>query len=473
MGVQDAATQLTRGGRRTELDTGTRVLLCAVAIAALLMAALGNFSPELLPDSGGYLDLPGWPGFLSWPRTPFYGWFVQALGGEGAFPAIPALQFLALSLAAIALPSAARRFGMSHDAAIALALPIPFGNAALLFTNDVHPDILAVALALGGIAFVLRICATQRTRVAAASALVGCAGLAYLLKPAFLAFCGVLPLLALLLLRSRGVSLRQAIARAAVLGLLVSSPFLAYAGLRHAVVGQFHVVSFGGIASSGLAGSMLRPETVDRLPPEHRDLARHVLGERDRLASEGKMLPIPLNSRNERSFLSTALGYFDVLARNYDNVVFAIVMPFVQPGRDWMEIDRQLQSFARAVIVAEPAHYAAWVAGATARFIGMATVLNLSFGLAAVSLVLVFLGSTMMGRLPVASPAPDPTDASRDWAPLLLVVGAWTLANYLPAVLVTFPARRYVDIAGLLLASPLVLGILRVVARSRWLGSPA
>jgi hypothetical protein len=125
------------------------------------------------------------------------------------------------------------------------------------------------------------------------------------------------------------------------------------------------------------------------------------------------------------------------------------------------------------VIVAEPVHYAAWVTGATARFVGMATVLNLSFGLAAVSLVLVFLASTMMGRLPVASPAPDPTDASRDWAPLLLVVGAWTLANYLPAVLVTFPARRYVDIAGLLLASPLVLGILRVVARSRWPGNPA
>lgn len=450
------------------MDPGTRVLLCAIAIAALLMAALGNFTPESLPDSGGYLDPPGWPDFLAWPRTPFYGWVVQLLGGEVAFPGIPALQFLALSAATITLSRAARDFGMSRDAALALALPIPFGNAAILFTNDVHPDALAMALAVAGTACVLRICRSPHTPTAAGVMLATSTGLAYLLKPAFLAFCAVLPVLALLLLRLRGEPLRRSIARAAILGLLVTGPFLAYAGLRHAVVGHFHVVPFGGIASSGLAGLMLRPETVGRLPPEHRELARHVLAERDRLAAEGRMLPLPLNSRNERSFLSTALGYFDVLARNYDNVVFGIVMPAVQPGRDWVEIDRHLQSFTRAVIVAEPAHYAAWIAGATARFVGMATVLNLSFALSALSLVLACLASTIMARMPAATAAPRLEDAGKDWAPLFLVVGAWTLANYLPAVLLTFPARRYVDIAGLLLAAPLVLCTLRVATRSRW-----
>jgi hypothetical protein len=48
---------------------------------------------------------------------------------------------------------------------------------------------------------------------------------------------------------------------------------------------------------------------------------------------------------------------------------------------------------------------------------------------------------------------------------LVLVVGAYILANCLPMMLLAFPARRYVETAGLLLPALPLFVLLRMVRR--------
>ncbi|TVR80022.1 MAG: hypothetical protein EA405_11525 [Rhodospirillales bacterium] len=382
-------------------------------------------------------------------RTPFYGWLVELLGGEAnGFALVPPTQFLVLGMATLILFGAVQYYGASARAALAVTLPIPFSNSALLFLNDVHPEILATSLVLVGLACLMALCRGAAT-LPAAVGLGLSLGAAYLMKPAFIMFIPVVPSMAILLLRLRGASWRQCCLPVSLVAVAVTLPFAIYAGLRYAETGSFQVVSYGGFQSSGMSGLMLRPETIAKLPREHRDRAAFIVEQRDALAAQGQMLPIPLNSQNVRSFPSAALGYFDVLARSNDNVLYDIVSGTRGRSESWVEFDQSLQAFTIAVVKAEPAYYAAWVIGATTRFVGLATVANATFAVASFALAGLFCLAVLCGRVTKAAGGAG----SRDLAIVAVIVGGYTLANYLPSVLMTFPARRYVDTAALLLAT--------------------
>src|SRR5262249_53279956 len=147
---------------------------------------------------------------------------------------------------------------------------------------------------------------------------------------------------------------------------------------------------FGGYQMSGLAAFMLTPDLVGRMPEIQRPFAEQVLERREQAEAAGRVPAASRNSAGERSFAATALGYFDIYARGYDDVLGHVIVPLLRPGESWVESNRRLMAFSLATVRADPVRYLAWVGGATARLTGHAIASNATM-LAAVALWLVML----------------------------------------------------------------------------------
>src|SRR5690606_370116 len=126
-----------------------------------------------------------------------------------------------------------------------------------------------------------------------------------------------------------------------------------------------------------------------------RELAAHILAQREKAEAEGKVIRTPANSSGERSFVSAAAGYFDIFARTHDDLLYGVIAGMQRPGETWAAFDRRLQRFAFTAIVLAPDRYAAWVAGAASRLAGRAIVTNAPFVLAFLGLIAVFLVLTI------------------------------------------------------------------------------
>ncbi|MGE4529282.1 MAG: hypothetical protein AB7D00_13020, partial [Rhodospirillaceae bacterium] len=423
-------------------DRSARILWGAMLLAAAVLLVSGRLAPQIVPDTAGYLTAGSWAERLSQSRFPLFGVLMEVFSA-GGYLALPAACMAAFFAAVAALFFALRRFGASGGAALALALPLLVCNPVLLFSGYVHPEVLSLACMLAAFACLVRFAADGGVRDLA---LFGLAlGLSYLLKPGFLPMALIMPVAFLLMARLSG---RVRLVRGAVAVLLVGfAPFLVVGGLRWHLVRDFNIVSFGGVTLSGIAGSILTPQIAAGLPERHRALAEAILAARDRLEAERRMLPMPPNSRGERSFTSVALGYFDVLARNFDAVVYGAVLPQRGGEEGWVAFNARLQDFAVQTFRRAPAAYAAWVAGGATRAAGLMLAANAAFMLAALLLaaVAVLRVFGVHGRVrPGAAP---------DWPLLAILAAAFTLGAVAPTVLLAFPARRYVDSGGILLAA--------------------
>jgi hypothetical protein len=292
---------------------------------------------------------------------------------------------------------------------------------------------------------------------------VAAGGAAYLLRPSFLPLIFAFPLVGLLW---RMAALQPARpTRAALLVFLLLLPFLSVASLRWTMVRDFNIVSFGGFQMSGLAALALSPEVLPRLSPDVRALAEDVLAARMAAEADGRIIGIPANSSGTRSFASAALGYFDVLARTHDDVLYGIVRPQQRQGEDWVAFNARMQRWSLAVMLATPDRYAAWIVGASSRLVGRALVTNLPCVLGVLAL-LALIPLTWLRRVR-PGPAGDGPDRISPVTALSLLAVGWLAATGPLIVLTTFPASRYIDTAGLLLAAPIWFLVLE---RGRLLG---
>ena len=454
---------------RLQCRGGQGVLLLVIVVAAVLHLLLGNFSPRVVPDTSSYLRVETWEQVLGGQRTPFYGWLVLALEPLVAdYRALPWLQYFSLAAAMLLLYRAALRYGLSTSAALALTLPLPFGNAALLFMNYIHPEILAISLLMMALACAL-VVAGGRAHWGWYLGLGGALGLSYLMKPGFLLFIALVPALVLVLgLHARAGTWQTVLQRAVVVGLIAVLPFMIYSSVRYVAVDHFHVVSFGGNAGLGLSGQIMNEGTLEQLPEEFHEPVRRLLERRERLEDEKIVLPLPISSTHgEALYWSAVLGYFDIFARNYDHIRRALYRELREEGQSWVEADARAQEFNRAVKTAEPLNYALYVVGASTRFMGLLVTANATFVPALVLLMLVVVVRRLQGWRGF-----DAESAGRamvyNGVPILLITTAYVLASYIPSVAVTFPARRYVDTAGILMAAlPLYLAWVLWAARER------
>jgi hypothetical protein len=436
-----------------------RWLTLLTVASVLTVGSFGGLSPWISPDTAGYFDLGGFSSSLAAPRTPVYGWLVSLLTlGTSSFAVVPSLHLSVFIGGVWLLAASLLRFGLSEIAVISLSGTLLFSNAVLLLTSWIHPELFAIACSLYAISFVFMLACEKAPQGPwpYLGVLIG-AGLAYLMRPSFLPFAILLPVLYVVLrgLDGRAVS----ISKTSAIALASALPFICVSSVRAWVVSDFNIVSFGGFQMSGMAALMLDEDLVARLPAEMRAEATSILDDREQGEKSGEFIGIPLNSSGTRSFVSVALGYFDVLARTYDDVLHGIVRKTRKAEESWVEFNRRLMRFSTAVISRAPQKYLAWVVGATTRVVGRVIVTN---GAMAVSIV----GLLLVWPLLIWSKGAFEFSGS-DFKVLVLLAIFWLLGTQGLTVLVTFHAGRYIDTSALFVAGPTMYLLVSMVVGLR------
>jgi hypothetical protein len=404
------------------------------------VVAMEGVRPWLSRDTASYLVAAAAEEPFAQQRSPLYGWLVgPLLAHPAAANLLPAIQALGMALAALLLVRAVRRLGLSDAAALAVGATLAASNLFWLWVNAALPEVPAHACLIVALACVIEIAAGRAVAwrlvlVAVATALAGA------LRPSLLPAAVLLPLLLLLLPHT--LSRRRAMALALLLlaaGVVLPGTLSALRSVRY---GSPAPVSFGGFQMSGMAALMLTPDVAARLPPAQRPTATAIIAARNALVAAGRIADLPLNSTGHHSFVTTALFYFDILARMHDTLLWDGVMAQRRPDETWPQFDRRMGDLALAVIRAAPVDYAAWVIGATARLVGHALVLNPAFVLPFAALLL----------LRAVRPARR-GDTARDLRGLIALNAVYVVVTGVPVTLATFPASRYVDSCALLLGA--------------------
>ena len=414
-----------------------------------LLAAAGWFHTVVAPDTASYLAVAKAIDPLGASRLPLYGWVAGWMLAHAA-PLLAWLQATIFLGGAALLVASLERVGASRAAASAIGIAIGASTMLLLWVRDAVPEAAGHGFLFAGFAAALLAAEGSLLWVLPAALAVT---LAWSLVPGLLGFAVLLAALPLLL-PTRWYVRRWA--RALLLLAALAAPAAGLVAWRTVREGSPSVVSYGGFVMSGIGGLMLTPSVAARLPADEQAQAEAILAARTRLEQQGLSIPVPANSRGARSFFSAALFYFDIMARTYDSVVFHAVRPTRPPGESWPHFDQRLQRLTIEIVRAAPADYLAWVAGAAARLVGHALILNPVFILAFLTLLAMLLWRR--GGMPAAPP-----EAARDTPILLAVSFLYVLGTGAPIVLITFPAERYIDSTALLLAAWPILGVLRLL----------
>jgi hypothetical protein len=424
------------------------ILFAVVAALSGSLFALGWFAPIEYPDSSGYLLAAQSANPWGEPRHPLYGWWLIAVGPGNS--AVPVIQYVFHVAAAAALYNACRFAGIERVAALALALALLLSQGLLIWGRAVLPEMLSVSLLL--LAIAVAVAAVQQRWFLLLLCLYTVAlGLSYTLRPIMLPAVAVLPLLFALL--SRIVTREWFVARTVLLLLFGMLPFMGQSLYRLNAVGDFGLVSFGGFGISGMTVQLLTPDVVDRLPDEHRPLARQMLEAKDRAVAEQTAMPLFRNSAGQRSFQATALDGFDTLARNYDEIMWGKLVPLRNAGESWVAFNARMGTVNGAILRALPEHWGLWVIGASSRLIGRLITYNAAFLVAAALFGLAaFVNITRTGTALGGS-------SGASWTMLTLITMAWVLSTTPLTVIATFPALRYVDTGGMLLTALPLYGL--------------
>lgn len=424
--------------------TETKILASLTALTVAILMIAGRFTPQVLPDTPGYLRIVGYPAMLAQPRTPLYGWLVAVLDlGGTSHVAIPAFQVVTYLAAVWLLVGQLRRYGLSPAATLSIGTGLLLANAFLIDASWVHPELLSITCGLLAIAGTIELVDAQPRQWAWLLVCAG-AGCAYVLRPSFLMLVIALPALHVVLRAVRGGSLQPA--RAAAIVVAAAAPFIGIATLRAATVGDANVVSFGGFAMSGMATLLLSDETLPKLPEDVRPYAAGVLAARHAGEDSGHLIGIPLNAGEQRSFYSAALAYFDVLARTHDDMVFQIIAPTRRPGESWVDFNRRLTRFSLAVVRASPGHYAAWIVGAATRVMGHALVTNLPAALAMLA-----IGIAWPWRLFTSGEVSVTPVTRLDFPVLAVLAFVWLIGAGTLTMLMIAPVLRYIDTASIMI----------------------
>ena len=390
-------------------------------------------------------------------RHPLYGLLASWLGGSASAPGHVALiQALLHAAAALALFAGARTGGIGSIGALCLGLAALFSQSGLYHLRLLLPESPAITALIFAFAGVLAAANSLFAYRLLLLPIAVATALAYLLRPSFLPAIFAVPALWYVLALRNGQARRAT--RAILLFCLIAAPFVIQSAYRWKTVGDFNIVSFGGYTMSGMAGFMLSPEIVAALPDRVRPTAQAVMLARDAAEAAGRVARTPLNSAGERSFISAALGYFDIYARAYDDLVWGEINKLRAPGEDWVAFNQRLANFSFATIKAAPLRWASWVAGATSRLVGRMIVTDAPM-MAALTLLLIVALAAFAQSTPFGAGAAD--------LPAVCIIAlAWLASTGPLVVLVAFPATRYIDTCAVLL--PAVPALLAAAIIQGW-----
>ncbi len=433
--------------------------LCAAA--AILLIALwltGGLSGAVAPDTASYFTPLQAENPWGEMRHPLYGLLASWAGGNATAPGrVVLIQAILHAAAALLLYAGARVGGIGGIGALCLALAALLSQGSLYQLRLLLPEAPAIAALILAFAGVLAAANSVFAYRLLVLPIALATTLAYLLRPSFLPAIFVVPALWYVLARRNGQG-RRAV-RTGLLFCLIAAPFLIQSAYRWQTLGDFNIVSFGGFAMSAPAAFMLSPEIVAGLPEKVRPTGQAILTAREAAEAAGRVARTPLNSTGERSFVSAALGYFDIYARAHDDLLWGVIVKERAPGESWIVFNQRLASFSIATFKAAPLRWAAWVAGATSRLVGRMIVTNAPM-VVALAALLIFGGPAFAMRAPLGASAAD-------LPAVCILTLAWLAATAPLAVLVTIPATRYIDTSAVLL--PAVPALLAAAIIQGWI----
>ena len=430
-----------------------------IALATVTILSLtGWFAGATAPDTSGYFFDLHWPSLWGQQRHPLYSFMISIFGPyERATRAIATAQLVLHLLSCVLLYRGARSAGIGKTGAFSLAVSGVLAQVVLQNGRLVAPESPAISFLILAFAGTLAATTSRRAFNVWIVPVAVAIGIAYSLRPIMLPAIVTLPLLWLMLVWHRKDA--HVILRAATMAGVLAIPFFGQAIIRLVAVDDFNIVSFGGFQMSAMAGYMLDDKVIASLPHNVRDTAQQILAVRNAAEADGRVMPTPLNSSGERSFISAAVGYYDIYARSYDTFLVGI-LALRAPGEAWVAFNQRLMRFAFATIRAAPLRWVAWVVGGTSRTLGRMVVTNAPMVLSTALFLLVWL--RQMLRWP-KQPRLGPNDVSL----VALVALAWTATCGPLGFLVTFPSARYIDTSALLLPAIPLVGMLALARAAR------
>ena len=440
--------------------TPPRVLCATMAMVFIFLAASGGLTPVISLDTSGHLAPWTWgSGIWGARRGPLFGYLMAPFGDD--FSLLPTLLLGLFFSTLYYLYRNLVIFGVSQRAALALTLPLLISNSLLRYEREVHVEFPAIILLLLSLSLIVRLQDVGNRKLWCWLAYMSALGTSYLIRPSFLPVMFVMP--ALFIAMGHLKTKRWQVGPFTVLLLLSIAPFLIVSTIRYQTVDDFNTVSFGGFNMTGLTSAILTEKIIPKLRPDNRDLARDILNGRDAMVRRGEICPMVIDyDKRERSFRRTARSYFDILANNFDEVAYRVVVPLRKPGESWVKFNQRMMSFCLDVIRAAPFDYGMWVLGATRSTIGTATVLNFPFVLGFSALLIIYLYLVFFSELPAVRFPP------LDIPVIVLITVLISLACGILPILVAYPIIRYVSTSALFLPSLLFYLVIQLSCEYRY-----
>jgi hypothetical protein len=447
------------------LKTTWLCFLTFITLVLVVFFVIGKFEPNNVFDTVGYIKSAEseWPTMLEMPRAPFFGIFLNLFDTyEGIRPALdgaertlwenendrflyyPIFVILIYFISAALLFYAFSAYGLSVKAASSISFGLIISNSLILYGNILHPELLSISLIILSIAGTVLLSSEKKSLITLILTAL-CVVFAYLIKPAFITFIVFIPLIYFILNYRYKGRFRQSL----ILFLLCLFPFLLVSSLRYYILGDFNIVSFGGFQMTGIAALMLDSSIIPNLPDELIDVANNILDKKKALIENSNLIALPKNSSGEVSFISVALGYYDILARNYDAVIYGIMGDLKMPTESWVEFNSRMQNFTIQVISSQPVYYICWIIGATARFLGRSIVMNLPLMLSVIGLFLVLLVKPLPKIINL-------TFTRDEMICLILIPLIFAFSSGFLSILVSFPAARYIDSSNVMLSGIII-----------------
>lgn len=442
--------------------TTSRFLLLSIVLAFLALAVSGGLVAVSTPDTGTYLRPwawgPVWGSVWGGSRTPFLGLLLAPFGDN--FTLLPTIVALLFFAGVYYLYRSLIGFGVTEAGALALTLPLVVSNSLFRYTRDVSPEIPAIVFMLVALSYLLRLQQWSSNRIWHYLAFMVALGMAYLIRPSLIPFIVMMPVLSCVL--SRLKTGRWNVRLATLIFALAAAPFITVSTVRYVAVGDFNTVSFGGFNMTGLASSILSEQIIPKLAAENRELARNILEKREAMTRTGEISPMVINyDTGVRDYRRTARSYFDILANNFDELVYRVVKNERMPDENMVHLNRRMMAFCVDVVQAAPLDYAMWVLGGVRSWVGTATVLNPAFVGGGAALVIFYFW------LALSSGVPALRFERLDVAVISLITIIFSIGAGALTVLVTYPIIRYVSTSAIFLPSMGLYVLIQLISACR------
>ena len=338
--------------RRALQSKSQKWLLVPLAASLLMFVFLeitGRHQVRVEPDSQDYIEYSfvSLPAMLSGIRTPGYPIFVAFAKRTFGLHAIPYFHWFAYSSAVVLFFFGLRRVGVRTSTSAMCCGAMMFSTSLTDLGPAVLSDSLAISLAVAAIAATL-FCVSPQAKWKHWYLMSGLVTAAYLVRPALLFMLLLVPLLVAWLdvwLLRRDEVLYLRFKRLLICAMFTIAPFVAYCGLRLAVVGEFGFVSFAGYNIVGIAGQGIDDDVVQQLPSEMQPLAHQIAVRRDQLS--GYRAPVDYES----------------MEKMFNPVVWEIAVPTAKQlfGDDPRVINRKLKDLSQQVLSIKPTFYRQWL----------------------------------------------------------------------------------------------------------------